>query len=117
MKQAINTLVFLSFSLVISCQDSVWRKKLNLKTIKNDDILVETYDVSEISTIHQFIDMTNRRWSRVETILEANQSSIDCMFIRGDTLFLQKASSGVVIYDSASTKFGYSIILLEPKGG
>jgi hypothetical protein len=59
--------------------------------------------------------MTNKRWNKVERILEANDGSIDSIFIRQDTLFLQKASNSPVIYDLAAIKFGYKIVVLDPK--
>ncbi len=85
-----------------------------MKTFENEEILIEKYRISEITTIHQFIDITNKRWSKVDRILEANDGSVDSVFIRQDTLFLQKTSNQPTIYDLASIKFGYKIILLEP---
>jgi hypothetical protein len=85
-----------------------------MKTIENEEILIESYRVSELTTIHQFIDITNKRWSKVERILEANDGSIDSVFIRQDTLFLRKASNKPTIYDLASIKFGYKIFLVKP---
>lgn len=114
MKQTITIFKFLALFILISCDNPLGRKKLNLVTIENDEILVEKYRISEITTIHQFIDITNKRWSKMERILEANEGSIDSVFIKQDTLFLQKTSSEPIIYDLASIKFGYKIILLEP---
>ena len=114
MKQTILILTFLTFFILSSCNSFSGRKKLNLTTIENEEILIEKYRISEISTIHQFIDITNKRWNKKERILEANDGSIDSIFIRQDTLYLQKTSKQPVIYDLASIKFGYKIILLEP---
>jgi hypothetical protein len=114
MKQKNTILIFLALFILSSCDNPLGRKKLNLVTIENEEILVEKYRISEITTIHQFIDMTNKRWSKTERILEANEGSIDSVFIKQDTLFLQKTSSEPIIYDLASIKFGYKIILLEP---
>jgi len=108
-------LSLLSFFILTACDNRVGRKKLNLKTKENKEILVEAYEVSELTSIHQFVDITNKRWNKTERILEANDGSIDSVFIRQDTLFLQKAFKQPVIYDLASIKFGYKVILLEPK--
>ena len=114
MKQTNIILTFLSIFILSSCETKMDRKKLNLVRIENKEILLEKYRISEISTVHQFIDITNKRWNRTERILEANDGSIDSVFIKQDTLFLQKISNEPIIYDLASIKFGYKIILLEP---
>jgi hypothetical protein len=114
MKQTIIVLTYLTHVILISCDNPAGRKKLNLTTIENEEILIEKYRISEITTIHQFVDITNKRWNKVERILEANDGSVDSIFIRQDTLYLQKTSKQPVIYDLASIKFGYTIILLEP---
>ena len=58
-------LALLSLIVMTSCNNTLGRKKLNLKTVENKEILVETYNISEITTIHQFIDITNKRWHKV----------------------------------------------------
>ena len=114
MKQTIMLLIFSTYVLLTSCDNSTARKKLDLTTIENADILVEKYRISEITTIHQIIEITHKRWDKGERILEANDGSVDSIFIRQDTLYLQKISKQPIIYDLASIKFGYNIILLEP---
>ena len=98
-----------------SCNNTLGRKKLNLKTVENKEILVETYNISEITTIHQFIDITNKRWHKVERIFEANDNTVDSIFIKKDSLFLRTTYRNPIVYDLASIKFGYKIILVEPK--
>lgn len=115
MKLTINIWIFFILIALTSCDNSLSRKKLNLKKIENEKVLIEYYRISEITSIHQFIDMTNKRWSKVERILEANEGSIDSVFIRQDTLFLRKTSDHPIIYDLAAIKFGYKIILLQPE--
>jgi len=114
MKQIIIVLTFLTYIILTSCDNLAGTKKLNLTTIENEEILVEKYRISTITTIHQFIDITNKRWNKRERILEANDGSVDSIFVRQDTLYLQKTSKQPLIYDLASIKFGYVIILLEP---
>ena len=115
MKQTIKLLTFLTLVILHSCDTPFGKKKLDLIKVENEEVLVEKYRISEITTIHQFIDITNKRWSKTERIMEANDDSIDNVFIRQDTLFLQKTSSKPMIYDLASIKFGYKIVLIEPK--
>lgn len=110
LKQIFNLSILLTFFISTSCVEN----KLNLKVVENDDIRIEKYSISEITTIHEFIDIKSKTWKITERILEANDGSIDSIFINQDTLFLRKTSSQAVIYDSLSTKFGYKIILLEP---
>jgi hypothetical protein len=114
MKQAIIASTFLTYVVLTSCDNPGKRKKLDLTRIENKEVLIENYRISEITTIHQFIDITNKRWNKVERILEANDGSVDSIFIRQDSLYLQKTSKQPVIYDLASIKFGYTVILLEP---
>ncbi|MBF9255820.1 hypothetical protein I2I11_21150 [Pontibacter sp. 172403-2] len=114
MKQIILLLTSLTYVILTSCDNSAGRKKLDLTTIENEEILIENYRISEITTIHQFVDITDKRWDKVERILEANDGSVDSIFISQDTLYLQKTSEQPIIYDLALIKFGYKIILLEP---
>jgi hypothetical protein len=113
MRLIINLLAFAISFMLTSCANQVSRKKLNLITLENEKIRVEKYRISEITSVHQFIDITNKRWNKVERILEANDGSIDSVFIKHDTLFIQKSSNQSLIYDLASSKFGYKIIVLN----
>ena len=115
MKNTIIILAIIFSVLISSCDSSIGKKKLSLKTIENDDVLVEMFDISEITTVHQFIDITNKRWNKQERILEANQNTVDSIFIKQDTLFLQLTSNDPMIYDLAALKFGYKVVLLEPQ--
>ena len=108
-------LTFLTLFILSSCNNLLGRKKLDLEVIENEDILIEKYRISEITTIHQFIDITNKRWNKTERILESNDGSIESVFIKKDTIFLQKLKSEPIIYDLASIKFGYRVVLLEPE--
>ena len=107
-------MTFVTLIAFTSCDDQLGSTKLDLKTIENEEILVENYNISEITTIHQFVDITNKRWSKKERILEANSGSVDSVYIRHDTLYLRKTSSQPTIYDLASIKFGYNVVLIEP---
>jgi hypothetical protein len=115
MKQTITITVLLYFLTLTSCEDHVEKKKLALITIENEEVLVEKYIISELTSLHQFIDLTDKRRNKVERILEANDGTVDSTFIRQDTLYLRLNTKEPTIYDLASIKFGYKIILLDPK--
>ena len=98
--------IFSILSLIIlSCT-----KKLDLRVIENNDIKIEQYEISEITTSHDFIDVTNKRWDKTERIFEANGGSIDSVFIRHDSIIIQ-TSINAFMYDLAALKFGYKIIV------
>ena len=87
------------------------KKKLNLETIENKEIKIEIYDISEITTIHQFVDLTNKRWDKTERIFEANSNTIDKVEIRNDTILLVTKQNEPIIYDLAAIKFGHKILI------
>lgn len=91
--------------MILSCTE-----KLNPKVIENNDIKIEQYEINEITTIHNFVDVTNKRQNKIEKILESNNGNIDYIFIRNDSIIIQ-TSINSVIYDLAPLKFGYKIII------
>ena len=102
----IHYILILLFVLqLIACN-----RKLDLNVIENKEIKIEYYKISEITTIHDFVDITNKRWNKTERICEANAGSIDSIFIRNDSIILQ-ASITALMYDLAALKFGYKIIV------
>ena len=108
MKKDFLMILFLTF-LFSSCAD----KKLDLKIIENDEITIEQYNVSTISTVHEFLDLTNKRWNMTERIYEGNTESIDSVFIKNDTIFLSSQYKERMIYDLSAIKFGYKIIIVN----
>lgn len=109
----ISSILILSF-LFVSCFNKTLNvKKLNLKVIENQSIKIEQYDISEITTVHEFIDITNKRWNIVERIYEGNTESIDHVFVRNDTIFLTTQYDNPIIYDLSAIKFGYKIELIK----
>jgi hypothetical protein len=106
LRKQIRLVYIIIFSfLFTSCFD----KKLGLIIIENEKIKIEQYKVSEITTIHEFLDLTNKRWNNVERIYEGNIESIDSVYIENDTIFLTTKYDNPVIYDLAAIKFGYRI--------
>jgi hypothetical protein len=102
-------LISITCLLTISCSD----KKLNLKIIENEQIKIEQYTISKISSIHEFLDLTNKRWSKTERIYEGNTESIDSVFIKNDTIFLTSKYDNPIIYDLSAIKFGYYIKVIN----
>jgi len=106
----INILLLIIILALTSCE-----KKLNLTKIENKEILIENYQISELTSIHQFLEITNKKWNKAERILEANDNTIDSIYMQQDTIFLRTTDKKPIIYDLAAIKFGYKIILTEPK--
>lgn len=103
----IITAFFISLTLTSCLQ------KLKTRTIENEEIIIEVYEKSTITTVHQYIDIINKRWNKTERILKANQGTIDSVFIHKDTIYLSQIYSSRNIYDLAAIKFGYKIVLIE----
>lgn len=105
----VNGIVFCSLLLImiLSCN-----QKLDHKVIENKDIKIEHYQTSEITTIHEFVDITNKRWGKTERICEANSGSIDSIFIKDDSIII-RTSVNAFFYDLAALKYGYSVIIAK----
>jgi len=107
-KKDVLILLFLAF-LFSSCAD----KKLDLKIIENDEIMIEQYNISTISTVHEFLDLTDKRLNKTERIYEGNTESIDSVFIKNDKIFLTSQYKEPIIYDLSAIKFAYKIIIVH----
>lgn len=79
-----------------ACATNLWNKHLDEKNFKNGDITVKWYHISEITSVHDFIDI--ERWSRKKTIMNANTGSIHDVLIKDDTITIQ-ARKDLHIYD------------------
>jgi hypothetical protein len=62
MNKEIRIITILFFLFLLTNCSVLERKKLNLQIIENEDVKIEWYDISEITTIHEFVDITNKRW-------------------------------------------------------
>lgn len=103
----IKTLISAFFLLIFitSCD-----RKLDLETVfENRDVRVERYRISEITSCHDFVDITNKRWNKTERIYESNSETIRYILIRNDSIIIKVWSK--FAYDLAAIKFGYKIIL------
>lgn len=83
--------LILILTICISCE-----KHLDEKVFKLKDITVKWYRVSEISSVHDFIDL--ERWNHTNTIMKANTGGIYDVKILGDTIII-KVLPETHIYD------------------
>ena len=98
--------IVLTFCLImfISCD-----KHLDEKVLKSKDITIKWYRKSEITSVHEFIDL--ERWGYTDNILEANsEPGIYDVLISGDTIII-KALPEIGIYDLVAIKNGCYIKL------
>ena len=101
------------FSLILFC--SCADKKLNLRIVENKDIKIELYTISRITTMHDYCDITNKRWNKTERIYEVNSQLKDSLYIKNDSIIIQSEVKKRDFYDLAAMKFGYEIVLVEPE--
>jgi hypothetical protein len=93
------TILFLL--LLASCSE----KHLNEKTFRNGDITVKWYNISTITTMHDYVDIEHS--GHTETIMEANTGGIYDILIKGDTITIQ-VMSDLVVYNLAAKALGYN---------
>jgi|GEM_PF-5644223 len=77
--------------LLVSCI----RTHLQEKVFKNNGITVQVYKISEITSVHAFVDMQRDGWTH--NIMEANDDVIENVLISGDTVII-KVTPGRPIY-------------------
>ena len=107
-KMKVIRYIIIAFSIIILAPSC--RKKLNLEIIfENSEIKLERYQVSGITSIHEFIDITGKRWNKTERIYESNTGSIDYILVSNDSIIIK--SHNKFTYDLSAKKFGYNIVL------
>lgn len=99
MKEATITL----FSVLFLTSCALPRTKLHEKIFKANDITVSWYQISEITTVHDFVDIT--RWGHTKNIMEANLDIINSILINGDTVII-KVNRDQTIYSLAARTLG-----------
>jgi hypothetical protein len=105
MKPLIQLLII---TLLVSCSNIIAEKHLDERTFTNGDIKVIWYRISEISTIHDFVNI--ERKGRTITIMKANTGGIHDILIRNDTVTIQTMPD-LLVYDLKEIGFDYHIIL------
>ena len=91
-----TVLQILALIFLASCSSAIADKHLNEKTFTSGDITVKWYRISEITTIHDFVDI--ERWGWTKTIMKANTDGIYDISITGDTITIQ-AINDLLVYD------------------
>jgi len=99
----IIVLLSLLFSLFTSCSD----KRLDLKTYNAGDITVSWYHISEISTVHDFIEIERR--GHKKNVMRANTGGIHNVLIHGDTVIIQTIPQ-LKVYELVTRAFDCVII-------
>src|ERR1700744_6011156 len=67
-------ILLLSILFFSSCEGGDLRKHLHERIYTGNDITASVYMVSEITTMHEFVDI--KRWGHTRNILEANPGDI-----------------------------------------
>src|SRR5437868_4454271 len=98
----ITCLLLLSILLLSSCD-----KRLDEKIFKNKDITVSWYNVSEITTDHDFVVVT--KGFKELKLMEANTTGIYDVLFKNDTIVIQTLSD-LIVYELANKAFGYRVV-------
>ena len=97
----------LFFSLILLCCFASCDRRLNEVTVKNSEIEVTKYEISEFTTAHDFIEV--RKGSQTITVLEANSYGFADINIKHDTIVIQYLPN--VFYKTIDKAFDYKIKL------
>ena len=97
-------IAFLTF--LVGCSRNV-RKHLNEKTFRSGDITVKWYHISEITTVHDFVEL--ERWGWTKTLMEANTGGIHDIIIKGDTITI-RTMSNLLIYELTAKTLNCQIV-------
>lgn len=76
-------------------------------TVKSDDIEVTKYEISEISTGHDFIEV--KKGASTVKVMEANSHGFTDMIITNDTIIIKYMPT--VVYMFVDNAFGFKIKL------
>lgn len=91
-----------------ACSAITADKHLDEKVFKAGDIIVKWYQISEITSVHDFIDI--ERWGWTKTIMKANTNGIHDILIKGDTITIQTMPN-LVVYDLTAQTLNCNIRL------
>ena len=98
-----NLLLLLLPLLLTSCD-----KHLREKTFTNGDITVHWYEISTITTINHYIDIS--RNGDTKNIMRSEPYSIYDIIIKGDSVII-KTTPNLLLYSLAKREQGYTIAL------
>ena len=91
-------ILLLSILFFSSCEGGDLRKHLHERIYTGNDITASVYMVSEITTMHEFVDI--KRWGHTRNILEANPGDIFEVVVKGDSVIV-RMREGLVYRQSA----------------
>lgn len=91
-----SLLGILLLTLLSSCSTVIGDKHLDEIIYTSGDIKVKWYRISEITSVHDFIDI--ERWGWTKTIMKANTDGIHDIIIKGDTITIQTIPD-LLVYD------------------
>ena len=101
--------------VLLSCAD----KKLNLRKSTIGDLEINRYQISLITSIHDYVDVTKE--GETESIIKTNTGDIDTIFVDQDTIVI-KTVRRPLIYEKKDKIFNYFIridsvpvVVNEPK--
>ena len=100
MKNLIYSLGIISF--FVSCES-----RLDKFTVENDDIEVTKYTISEITTMHDFVEVV--KGDSAITVLETEAQDFANIVISGDTIIIESLPMNP--YEFVDYAFGYRIKL------
>lgn len=83
-------------------------KKLDLKSINNDDIEILWYYTSSVTTIHEHVEVSKA--GKTHKIAELNQGGIQKIHIDQDTIYIETNGNGL-FYSLEPKIFDYTIVL------
>jgi hypothetical protein len=99
----------LKISLLIFLCSSCETKKLHLKTIENKDVKIEIYDISLITSGHQYVDLTDKYNDETTTIYKADTDQLTDVKMKNDTIFLYTKFDDMYFYELVAVKYDYTI--------
>jgi hypothetical protein len=106
-------IINISILLFISCGCET--KKFHLKTIENKDVKIEIYDVSLITSGHQYVDLTDKYFNETTTIYKADTDQLTDVKMRNDTIFLYTKYDDMHFYELVAVKYDYTIQVVPEK--
>jgi hypothetical protein len=86
-------------TILFSCLADTSNRHLDERTFTSGDITVKWYRTSDITTIHDFIEV--ERWGWKRTLMEANTDGIYDVLINRDTVRIQ-ITKGTLVYTLAA---------------
>jgi len=95
--------------LLILTISSCTNKKLDLVTIEKDDVIIEKYTISLITSMHDYVDLTDKHSRETTTIYKANSDELIDVRVHNDTIFLHTKFDDMHYYELAAVKYGYTI--------